>query len=508
MMLDDHIERARAAWSNVGLAVAVVHSTEVLYAQGFGVKALASPARITPATLFQVGSTTKAFTAAVLGVLVDEGRIDWDDPISSHLPEFQLHDPWLTQHLTIRDAVAHRSGIPHSYPPFLSVMDSDSVVSQLRYIEPVAAYRDSFVYSNLMYAALGKVIETVTHETWNDFVGRRLLSPLEMNRSGTSPYEFWNAQFVAPTFLGSAPAREIDIAHARDANVALPHGCDEHGSVVSLPWQSYDNAAAAGSIVSSAADMANWLILHLNEGCFKGRQLLTKATLRELHAPQNPHAGTMQFPFEASLTGYAMGWWRTRYRGHTHLVHSGTIIGSPAYVALLPDPKMGVVVLSNGSRLLPNGVALHKAIALTVFDSLLGVPPRDWVQELSDQADNAQRQVQEQEAELSHARLSSALPSLSLERYTGFFEDQRGHSGPLDVRLQEGRLVMSFAGEGAFSAHLEHWHRDVFRLRPKAGVAEILGPSFVTFTLNPRGRVISLSAFESLFQRVPQQPTP
>ncbi len=503
--LESYLERTRADWNNVGVAVAVVQGSGIVCARGFGAKELGQTACIDADTLFQIGSTTKAFTTAALGILVDERKVRWDDPVTDYLPEFQLQDPWLTRNLTIRDVVAHRSGISVTLYPFLSVMDSDQAIRQLRYVSPEARFRDSFLYNNLLYAVAGKVIEAASGMTWNRFIETRLLLPLRMNRSGTSPYDFWSARHVAPAIFGAAPAGCPRFNEARDGNVAMPHGWDENRSVVALPWQSYDNAAAAGSIVSSAADMAQWLVLHLNEGRFDDRQLLTRETARELHATQNLHAGANKFLFDEARESYAMGWWRTEYRGHAHLAHSGGIIGFPAYVALLPDRKMGVVVLSNGPKVANDEYTLeylfHKAIALWVFDRLLGAPSRAWNQELLARFQSAQCDAQTREVELGRSRLADAPPSLALAQYAGVFEDRSTHSR-LAVRVMNGTLMMSFTGEGAYAASLEPWHRDLFRLRSRAGVADALGVQFAAFAIDPAGQVTSMSALGATFSRV------
>jgi CubicO group peptidase (beta-lactamase class C family) len=501
--LDRYIEQARSEWKNVGLAVAVVQDNAVIYSRGFGRKQAGKTDGVDTDTLFQVGSTTKAFTTAALGILVEEGKIRWDDRVIDHLPAFQLQDPWLTRNLTIRDAVTHRSGISFSYYPFLSVMSPDDAVRQLRYVTPEAPFRDSYVYSNLMYAVAGQIVSAASGMPWSEFVSRRLLQPLHMKRSGTSPYDFWDSRYVTPTFLGTAAAGRVDLSNARDPDVAMPHGIDANGSIVVLPWQSYDNAAAAGSLVSGIADMANWLIFHLNDGRFDGNQILKKQTLDELHTTQNLHAGADQFPFDVKTEGYAMGWQRADYRGHTVLSHGGGIIGFPSYVALIPDQKIGVVVLANGPQFPREKLELHRAISLWVMDRLLGAPRRDWRKDYMARAQAASRDVLNEEESLRRARLQNAPPSLPLEMYAGKYEDSRGHSGNVSVQAEQSALTLKFSGSGAYRAELEHWHHDVFRVRSSVGVASVLGPLFATFTVDASGKVASMSLFDASFSRLP-----
>lgn len=508
---DEYIERALIDWQAAGTAVAVVQDAEVIYAQGFGVREVGKAARVDPDTLFQVGSTTKAFTTAALGILIDEGKVRWDDLIIEHLPWFKVQDPWITHHLTIRDTVTHRSGIAGDWYFVLAIMASDRAVRDLRYARSDGAFRDSFLYSNPMYAVAGKVIEAVSGSTWGDFVERRLLSPLEMNRSGTSPYEFWDARYVAPAFFGSAPAGEYGIELAQDDNLSMPHGWDEKGAVVVLPWQSYDSTAAAGSVVSTARDMANWLVMQFNEGTFAGREILKRETVRELHTLQNHCVSHLrfdadQFPLTVGTWCYAMGWFRGLYCGHIHLSHSGGIMGFPAYAAFMPERKIGVVVLANGPQPVRDEYALNKAIGFWILDRLLGTSQRDWSREFLERSFRVREAAQREEEDLQRSRVPHSPASAPLAAYAGLYEDRRAHSGPVTVALENERLRLSFPGAGAFSAWLEPWHRDLFRLHASPEVDSVLDCTglqsrFVAFHLDAWGKVTSMTLFGGMFVR-------
>lgn len=503
-----YIERALADSNTIGAAVAVVRGTEVIYAQGFGLRQFGRDAKIDEDTLFQVGSTTKAFTTAALGVLVDEGSVRWDDPITKHFSDFQLHDPWMTRRLTIRDAVTHRSGIVGHIYPFVAIMDSKKTIGHLQHAPSVGEFRDSYCYSNLMYALAGRLIEVVSGESWDEFVKHRLLEPIEMHRTGSSPYKFWEAPYVSPTLFGTAPNRSCNVEQACDKNVAMPHGRDEKGAVSVLPWQSYDNAAAAGALVSSAADMANWLILHLNEGGFKGTQVLTRDTMRELHALQNVRSeqSTQKLPFPEEVEGYALGWLRGRYRGRICLTHGGGILGFPAYAAFIPDEKVGIVVLSNGPRAARDQLALNKAIGSWLFDRVLGEPAHDWIRECISWRQRIQLSAEKEEADLGRGRRSQVQPSLSLEEYAGVYEDRIGGSGPVLVGLGNGALTLSFPDAGAFAAELKPWHFNLFRMCSNPVIDQMLDikdtrARFVEFSVSPEGRITSMSAFGTRFLR-------
>lgn len=502
-----YIEQARNGFENVGVAVAVVKNDRVVFAQGFGVKEYGKPGKVGADTLFQIGSTTKAFTAAALGALVDEGKLRWDDRVVDHLPGFQLQDPWLTRNLTVRDTVTHRSGIADTPYFVFALMNADQAVEQLRYIPARSAFRDSYNYSNLLFGVAGRIAGAAAGTSWNDVLKTRLLQPLQMNRSGTTAYEFWDSRWVAPTFWGSAPAGKASYSDARDADVAMPHLLDAQGTPQVIAWQSYDNAAAAGTVVSSANDMAHWLIMHVNEGRYAGRQVLSAATVKQLHSVQNlrcdPEFYDPGYPFQGAVAGCAMGWYRIRYRDRPLLVHGGGIIGFPAYAAMMPEQKLGVVVLTNSSQhSAGDGQALRKSIALRAFDLLLRTPDRQWHEEFLARARQAEAASQAKERERQAARLKNAAPFVPLDKYVGDYEDRKLHSGRLQVRLDGPQLTVGFAGEGAFSGYLDHWHQDVFRLRMKVPARLDFFPSF---GVDANGNVATLAMFGATFDRLPAE---
>jgi len=496
---DRYIQRVHVDFGNVGLAVAVVQEDKVIYKQGFGVREAGKPEPIDSDTLFQIGSTTKAFTTAALAVLVDEGKVRWDDLITKYLPDFRLQDAYVTRHLTLRDAVSHRTGVPDSYYAYLTVMTPEEVIKHLRYIPQGSEFRDSFQYNNLMYALVGKVLEAASGMSWSEFVTERLLTPLKMTRSGTSAYQYWDRQYVAPAFFGSPSLTTVTSERARTVNVAMPHGLDEKGAVKVLPWVTFDNAAPAGSIVSSASDMANWLILQANDGRFLGRQIVKKETMRELHTSQNLRVPEPRaFPLDA-IEGYSMGWFKGVYHGHIYLWHGGGMLGFPAYVALLPEEHIGVVVLSNGPEVITDDYKSHRAVAFWILDRLLGAQQTDWRAEFLRLMHEDEAQRQKSEKQLQDSRLINSSPTLAIHQYAGEYEDREYHAGHAVVRADGGRLILSF-GENAFEGYMEHWHADIFRLHANAGGYDLLAPEFVSFTIDPAGKPTMLSLSSPFFK--------
>ena len=487
--LADHIRASLSEWDLPGLAVAVVRRDEVIFAEGFGVKELGRPDPVDAHTLFQIGSVTKSFGAAAIGALVDDGLVGWDDPVVEHLPWFRLKDPEFTRRMTIRDLLAHTSGMPGDAFPVLAPMAAREVAERARQLDNFAPPGETHAYSNHGYGVAGLVVEEVTGKGWGDWVRERLFEPLGMRDSRASPFEVWDAPFVAPTFLGTAPAGTPSIADAPGRNVAMPHGMDRDGGRRVLSWQSYDNMQAAGSAVSSAAEMANWLRMHLAGGRFGGRAVLSEATVAEMRAPQAEVPTTFIYA-DSAAGAYGLGWSRTTFEGREYISHGGGIFGFPAYAAMLPGIGAGVVVLANGSLWTP--YYPHHEIAARVFAHLLGTEPRDWRATFTERTGAIHEQVEQTFAAQDSARVEGTVPTHALVKYVGRYADIHG-AGHAEVSLaDDGRLRLDFGAPGAFSGDLEHWNHDVFRLYFDGGDGQAYGSSFATFATDPETGVTAV----------------
>ena len=486
--LADYIEQSMPHWDLPGLAVGVVYRDEVIFLGGFGIKEVGRDDPIDAETLFQIGSVSKSFAAGAIGTLVDDGLVDWDDPVVKHLPWFRVKDPWITRSMTIRDLLSHRSGIPGDAYPVLAVMDAREAVERLRLLDNQAPLRQSHRYSNQGYGVAGMVVEAVTGMTWGDWVRQRIFTPLGMHRSAASPYQVWDAPFVATAFLGAAPADAVSIADAPGLNVAMPHGFARDGSRRLLSWQSYDSMQAAGSVVSSVADLVHWIRMHLGGGRLDGEVVMQEATVAEMHAPQIRVEGAAAVTplADGGAAAYGLGWRLTSFEGHRYVSHSGGIFGFPAYVGMLPEAEAGVTVLANGSMWTP--YYPHQEIAAWIIARLIGAPDRDWRGEIMARTREIEAQVEATLAAQDAGRILGTAPSLPLQRYAGTYEYE--YDGQAHVELNDdGGLRVHFGQPGSFSGVMEHWHHNVFRLYYDGGDGQAYGNSFVTFTIGPQGTV-------------------
>ncbi len=431
--LSGYIEEGMQQWDIPGLAVAVVHNDEVVFDEGFGVRKLGEPKPVDEYTLFGVASITKAFTATALGLLVDEGRISFDDPIVKWLPDFQLYDPWVTENITIRDALSHRSGLGRMIGNRLQYMtnrERSELIYRLRYLEPEIPFRSGYVYSNMMYLVAGEIIPAVTGMSWDKFVVKRFFEPMGMQSSNTSV-----------TQIGD------------DDNAAWPHQ-EIRGEVVPIPRRNFDNAGPAASINASVTDMAQWMRLHLGEpGMFNGQRLISEEVMEDLHSSQTVLA---EYEIFDDLSSYALGWFVQYYRGARIQRHGGGTDGMNTTLILLPERDLGVIVVAN------TFTPFRDAVAYTILDHFMGKSEFEWNRHIREgYEDNYARQMAERDT-IRQMRQDHVPPSLPLERYTGrYYDDLYAELEVLETEV--GGLALRFWEDDSRMADLEHWEGDRFR---------------------------------------------
>ena len=355
--IDRYITATMPDWGVPGVAIAVVKNDRVVYAKGFGVRRLGDTARVTPETMFAIGSISKSFTAASVGILVDEGKVAWSDPVIRRMPGFAMLTPEATASTSIEDLLSHRTGLAGENVVFWgSDVPRAEVVRRIRFLPLAYPARTTFDYQNLAFVAAGEVVATVTGTPWDDFVERRIFRPLGMTRSTTRVSDLGKFQ-----------------------NVATSHA-PRNGKVAPIPFLNLDNAAPAGSIVSSVNDMARYARMQLGGGKLEGSRVLSDSTIRQLHTGRTivPVGSALgpAFP-DAHFIEYGLGWFLQDYHGYQIVSHGGQTDGQHANLLLVPELGLGVVVLTNTLQF---GYPI--AITLSVLDSYLGRPARDWSKEM------------------------------------------------------------------------------------------------------------------------------
>jgi CubicO group peptidase (beta-lactamase class C family) len=463
--LDEWVEREMARWGIPGLAIAIVKDDSVVHARGYGVRRVGEQGAVDEHTVFGVASTSKAMTAAALGMLVDEGHLHWDDPVTRHLPGFALSDPWPTAQVTVRDLLTHRVGVGRITGNRLRYLPNRSraeVLHQMRFHDFEQPFRSGYVYSNAMYTVAGEIVPAVSGTSWNDFLRDRLFRPLGMARSGTR--------------LAELP---------EDGNSAWPHQ-EIDGRVQPIERRSWEVVAPSAAVNTSAYEMAQWMRLNLGEpGVYRGERLISEATMLEMHRPQVALGGNALTG--APLSAYGLGWSLTQYRGRPVAQHSGATDGMNTNLVLLPSENLGVVVMTNTFN------NFMSAVANRVIDAFLGEEDRDWAAVYWESYQRQHAVAQARRDSIHAARLQGTRTTLPLRSLAGSYHDDLYLDAA--VRLEGDRLVLQLWDDPEMIADLEHWHHDTFRAvwRNRA-----MREEFVWFDLGGDGRVTAMSIQWSL----------
>lgn len=465
--LDAWVARSMQTFEVPGLSLAIVKDGKVVLAKGYGVRRLGDPTLVDEHTMFGIGSNTKAFTTAALATLVDAGKLSWDDPVSQRLPGFVMYDPYVSHEMTIRDLLTHRSGMGLGegdlllWPP--STYTRDEIIYKLRFMKPVSSFRSHYAYDNLLYVTAGQIIPAVTGVSWDDYIRQHIFAPLGMHHSNIS-----NADFK-PGDDRAFPHERVD------------------GKLQVIPFEVLDNVGPAGAINSCATDMAKWVQLQLNRGQFADRddRLFSQRQSKEMWSPQTilpiadpppPLAG-----LKPNFADYALGWRLLDYHGRKLVGHTGGVAGFVSRVMLVPEENLGVVVLTNAEE---DGA--FDSILYYVLDRYFNLPSSDWITAFKSVKDLQEKEAAETMKKAEGARAADSKPYLPLEKYAGTYND--AWYGPITIRQENGRLVISFDHTPTMTGDLQHWQYDTFKAHWRDHTIE---DAFVTFSLNADGSIES-----------------
>jgi len=464
--LDAWVARAMKTFDVPGIGLAVVKDGKVVVAKGYGVRKLGATDAVDGRTLFGIASNTKVFTATALGLLVEEGKIEWDAPVVRYLPAFQMWDPYVTRELSVRDLLVHRSGLGLGAGDLLwwptSTYNRAEIASRLRFIKPSTSFRSAYAYDNVLYLVAGQLIEAASGQTWEDFVTTRILNKVGMTGSNV-----------------------MHSAASSGGNVAATHARVE-GTVRPIAPFISDNTNPAGGINSSADDMAKWLQVFLGGGQLPGgTRLFSEQTLRQITRVVTPLSPMSNPPAELApqrhyFAGYALGLNVRDYRGMRMWHHSGGLPGYLSRVMMVPDAQVGVVVLTNAE----SGAAFE-SIAFHVIDHYLGAPGTDWIETYRVLTARSDTAVAEADKKTAASRDATSKPSLTLAGYAATYED--AWYGDIAIALEQGKLVMRFSRTPSLVGDIEHWQHDTFVVRWRD--RELRADAFVTFALNPDGTI-------------------
>src|SRR5262245_30894996 len=470
------MKRSLDAWQVPGASLAIVRGDEVVYLEGFGVRELGGDKKVTPDTVFAIASCSKAFTAAAVGVLVDEGKMTWDDPVRKHLPSFRLSDPLADSQVTVRDLLCHRTGVPRNDVLWIdSPWGRDDLLRRVAFLKPNQSFRSGYQYNNLMYLAAGQAAAAASGGRWEDLVRSRLLTPLGMTAT----------QFSA-----------ADAQKAPDH--ATPHR-KKDGKVEARPWQDIDNIAPAGAMVSTARDLTQWLRFQLGDGSGNGKRLLSSSAFNETHTPQvivRLEGAEKELNPETLQKSYALGWNVQDYHGRLMWSHTGGLEGFRCRIVVMPKEKLAIALLTN-SAVGTSGASMHTAATNSLVDLLLDLPKRDWNALYLDHVRKIEAADKAAEEERKNKRVRGTKPSQEPEAYAGTYEEPAYGEARLEVK--DGALSLTW---GRQQGTLKHFHYDTFTL---ASDGRLDGEQ-VTFQLAANGDVSALRFLGQEFRKVTRKP--
>lgn len=456
--IDAIVNEAREAWDVPGVAVVIVKDDQLFHVKGYGHRDFARNEPVTADTVFPIASCTKAFTTTAMAMLVDNGRMSWDDPVKKHVPYFQLSDSAANTLVTLRDLVSHRTGVASNdllwYRAPFSREETIRRIGRVRLNKP---FRGAFQYQTTMFTTAGEAVERTSGKKWEAFVRERILDPLGMTQ----------VSFTTPDALNAA-------------DHAMPYRKSGPGKIEPMPWYSIAAPEPAGSMYTTARDLAPWLRFQLGEGTFNGKRLVAAKHLRETHKPQNiiPLEGAARaMNPDTHLMCYGMAWVIQDYRGKQLISHAGAIDGFRAHLTLVPEARLGIGLLNNLHQ-----TSMNLALSNRLVDHFLRLQRKDWNAILGEQVRNQEAAARAKFEKMLAGRERGTTPSHALSAFAGEYDDAA--YGTVMITLENGRLLWKWQ---SFAAPLEHFQRNTFMLQD-----DVLSYPLVEFALGTDGEIATM----------------
>ncbi len=436
--LDAYISKTVKDWGIPGVSVGIVKDGEIVFEKGYGVMEVGKRKSPDEHTLYAIASNTKAFTAAIIAQLVEEGKLNWDDKVQRHLPYFEVYDPTISGMITVEDLLSHNVGLGTFSGDgiwYKSELSTEEVVRRIKFVPQAYEFRDGYGYSNLMFITAGDLIEKITGKSFKENVTERLLYPVGMEDTVVSVQDFGN-----------------------NKNVASPHAMNDKNENYVIPWAAWDNVQSTGGIISSVHDMSKWMITNMNHGVTASNDTLF--TIQNRNNMWNLHNsfGVNQVRRNSTgsqYAGYGLGWFLGDYHGHFRVRHGGGYDGMISTVQMLPDEKLGVVVLTNGPK------APTNAIAYAVFDRFLSRDKKDWSTEMLEGYDNWKKS-DTRIADRKEKQIKGTQPTLERSEIVGTYHADI--YGNFYVKQKGKDLVLEWEHTPLLNSHLTHFNYDSYEI--------------------------------------------
>lgn len=460
-VFDAYVQKAMKDWNVPGIAIAIVKNDEIVFTKGYGVREYGTDKKVDSKTYFNCASTTKAMTATCMAMLVDEGKLDWDDPVIKYLPDFQLYDPYVTRELTVRDLFLHNSGVGNTdYLWGDNILTADQVLAKMKLVKPSYSFRSSFIYQNIFYLAAGKVIEKVSGKPWDVFIKERIFDPLGMTNTKALNKEVTGENRTMPHFI-------------------------VNGQVVAIDRTTADEIAPAGSVNSCADDMAKWIKCMIDSSKYSSGRLVKPETWMYLLKPKTLVTESQFYPTQyltkPNFTTYAMGWFQQDYKGDKLNFHTGSLDGLTAINAQLPDKKFGIYIFGNLDHAEVRHALMFKAID---YFALGG--DRDWSTDMKALYDSINAEAKKADSLSVPVQVMGTKPSVALPEYAGDYVDELYGSVKIVDDNDQLKVIINTVLHGV----LAHYHYNTFKVTYEK---KHYPNDYYTFNLNNNGKVESIT---------------
>jgi CubicO group peptidase (beta-lactamase class C family) len=470
--IDSIVNKSMEVMPQAGIAVAVVQDGKVAHLKGYGVTSISSKEKVNENTLFAIASNTKSFTAAALAILVDEGKLSWNDKVVDYIPEFKMYDPYVTANFNIKDLLTHRSGLGLGagdlmFWPDGSDFTVNDVLKSFQYQKPVSAFRTKYDYDNLLYIVAGELIERITGMSWSDFVENKIMKPIGMNRSAGVYKNIKDKSNVAvPHSSAKGKLKEIEPYLVREVTIG-----------------------ASGGIYSSINDMSKWLLLHLNGGKY-GENLSQQLISDKNHAEMwKPHTNIgfnakPEPPYRTHFNAYGLGWEISDMNGYVVVEHSGLLPGMVSSTVLIPELNVGIVVLTNAE---PGGYSFY-TIRAEILDAFIGVERKDWISEAHQYLKDIESKKDSVLTAVWNIASNSKTTHLDFNDYVGTYKDN--WFGNIEIWLKDGSLWFKSLRSSKLTGEMFYYKSNTFAI--KWNYTDMPCDALAMFNLDENGKAISI----------------
>jgi len=467
--VDSLVEYAIEKFNVAGAAVAIVKDGKIIHSKGYGVKEVNNRGKVNKTTNFSIASNSKAFTSAAVAILVDEGKLKWDDRVIDYLPEFRMYNPYVTENFIIEDLLSHRSGLGLGAGDLMWFPDGNNftiedILTNYQYFEPESPFRTTFAYNNLLFMIAGELVARVSGMSWEEFVNVRILEPLNMDNSYTYQTQITNRK-----------------------DLATPHATINNELI---PLAHYDDlvVGAAAGIYSNVEDLSNWMLVQLNNGKYGDsleNQLFSKASQRNMWKIQTTLNTNRDPRYNSHFRGYGLGWGLTDNNGSMVVSHTGGMPGMLSKTLLIPDLNLGVVVLTNTTD---GGAGVFAAVTNTIADSYLGAEYKDWITIYSDYFKKHEKNGDSITKQVWKTVELANRDGIIANNYIGVYNDN--WFGNIEISKVDGQMLFRSIRSPKLTGKMYYYNANTFVI--KWNYNDMNADAFAIFSLDEEGKAQSI----------------